>query len=176
VPVSFILPVGPKDRIVDEWLPALRPGDELIIIPFGRMGDARILGARLARNEYLAFLDADASYPPDYGERVERALSERPGFFARREHPLQAVREALDIMPRLEGGLCVRRGVFLRRVRGFRSAHGRHDVGERFNDLPILGEITFRHGMTRSERVVLSSLLAVAVGLLAYAVGVRATP
>jgi len=158
VGVSMVIPVKDVSEISYESLPQFRPEDELIIAEGGWIGDARIEGVKRAKNNYIAFADSDAYYPPDYLVKVEKGFEifER-GFYTLRKGGCSFINQ------RIEAGLCVERGFFLERVEGWKALYPRHDVGELFDDLGWYTDAWYYHHFTKSESVLVSSVLWIPV-------------
>jgi len=162
--VSVIIPYRIGEKFNPIWICS---NDEAIIVLGGwTIGHARIAGAKVAKYNWLVFMDADAIYPldyilkiKDYIKRVKKTVlaTIRTGgfdniFFDVHEH-----------------GLIVHRDEFFKRVlhypQGVRQAGRRTDIADYFRDAVKI-PVKYYHGFTKGEK----RLIVAGVGFSAMVV------
>ena len=148
-PVTVIIPYKPGDRF--NPIHVCR-NDEVLVVTGGRsIGEARIAGAKAARNRWLIFMDADAVYPPEYIPNIK-------SWIRILKYPIMAATRRGgygNIFTKVyEHGLIVRRDVFLMRTRNYSESWWRGrgtDVSGYFGDA-IRIPVVYYHSFTGWEK------------------------
>jgi len=148
--VSAIIPYKIGEEFNKIWICS---NDEAIIVLGGEtIGHARIAGARVAKNKWLVFMDADAIYPKDYILKIKDYI------WKIRKPVMATIRLGgfnnifFDVH---EHGLVVHKDEFFNRVkcypRGVRQAGKRTDIADYFRDAAKI-PVKYHHGFTKGEK------------------------
>ena len=165
-PVSIIMPYNLERMPYPIFM---CKNDEGIIVLGGKsIGDARIAGAKKAKNEWLIFVDSDAIYPPNYilevKEYIRKQGDKTPIMATKRLGGLFSNPPAHRLFA-YEHGLIVRKDVFFERIKEYpKDAKGRADIGFYFKDaVPI--PVKYYHGLTYGEKILLLTTFSLGVPL-----------
>lgn len=156
VDVTVVIPLRKGDPVNPI---VIGPEDELLIIEGLGAGEARIKGAKDAKNPWIIMADGDAEYPPDYVEKVKAVIDSGKYPYGFKTTRLGGFGQS---EPK-EAGTIVPRDYFIAATTGF-VPDGRWDIGKYFLDQPVVKEVTYYHALTFSERAVVGVGATAALG------------
>ena len=151
----------------------IESNDEYIVVRGGRcIGEARLYGAKLAKNDWIVQIDGDGYYPYDYIIKVKdniRAYGDT--------YPVMCARRVGGFghffWPVIESGLIVRKDIFIERTSYVEntsrtwslSGGNRADIGTKFTDAKAV-DVYYYHPLTKGENMLLLSLPL--IGITSY--------
>ena len=162
-PISFIIPYKQGNIFNPIYI---CENDEAIIVEGGKsIGHARIIGAKLAKNNWIVQMDSDAFYPKNYVYSIKYFIkkigNKYPIMGTIRKGGFNNV-----IWNPYDHGLVVKKDIFLEKTKNYNET-GHRDIAKYFQNAYII-PVYYYHNLTKGEKFISISIGLTAIGLFSF--------